>query len=286
MPPPPIDCPDCKKPADYWRVHCRCGYFLGFPNRRQAEAERPQLEARYEGARQDAGSRGVGHLLTMLESLSDQCLPVINMSFAACDDILRPGKYRNYDQRIDSGERDPAGAADHGDREIVGNRLFPAYKQHVQYAALSPDGRGLANGYGPVAIRWHVTPEYLARRSSLIEENSYTFFSKHSLGNLNAPVPLGYRSVWEDRPKLAAAKLASRLTSATGKKDLPELLLHQGTDRYQDEFIEIAIHAEGGLDTQDVDMVTIQRSPLTSEEGHRRDIVRETCAHRGIGFVE
>jgi hypothetical protein len=281
-----INCPDCKKPVDYWRVHCRCGYFLGFPNRRQAEAERTELMTRYEAAHADAAARRVSTLLAGLERLADQSLPVINMSFAACDDIVRPGKYRNYDQRVESGERDPASALDHGDREIVGGRLFPTYKHNIQYAALSPNGRGLESGYGPVAVRWQVTREYLGRRSSLTEENSYTFFGKYSLGGINASVPLGYQSVWEDRAKLAAAKLASRLTSATGQNDLPGLLLHEGPSRQQDEFIEIAIYAEEGLDTQDVDMVTVQRRPATSEEGYRRDIVREACASRGISFVE
>jgi hypothetical protein len=208
------------------------------------------------------------------------------MPFAVCDDILRSGKYRNYDQRIESGEREPAGAVDHGDREIVGGRLFPAYKQHIQYAALSPNGRGLENSYGPMAMRWQVTPEYLGRRSSLIEDNSYIFFRKNSLGDLNAPVPPGYQSIWEDRAKLAAAKLAPRLTSATGQSDLLGILLHEGPNRKLDEFIEVAIYAEGGLDTEDVDRVTVQRPPATSEEGHRRDIIRETCPHRNIVFVE
>lgn len=286
MPSTSTNCPDCKKPVDYWLVHCRCGHFLGFPNRRQAESERAELNARYAVAQADAASRGAQPLLIALEQLADRSLPVINMSFAVCDDILRPGKYRNYDQRIDSGERDPASALNHGDRGIVGERLYPAYKQHIQYAALSPDGRGLEKGYGPVAMRWQVAPEYLLRRSSLIEENSYTFFGKHSLGRLSTAVPPGYQSIWEDRAKLAVAKLASRLNSGTGQAELPAFVLFQGTDRHQDEFIEIAIHAEGGLDTQDVDMVTIQRPPSGPEDGHRRDIIREMCAHRGIDFVE
>jgi hypothetical protein len=281
-----IDCPDCHKPVAYWRVHCRCGCFLGYPNRRQAEAERADLLRRYDLARSDATARRVLPLQEKLEQLADQSLPVINMSFAACDDILRPGKYRNYDQRVKSGERDSASAVNHGDRGMVGERLFPAYKQHIQYAALSPNGRGLERSYGPVAVRWRVTPEYLERRLSLLEENSYILFNKFSLGRLGATLPPGYQAVWEDRAKLAAAKLTPRLTPATGENDLPPLLLNEGAARPADEFIEVAIYAEDGLDTQDVDTVTIQRPPSTSEEGYRRDIIRGICAARAIMFVE
>jgi hypothetical protein len=225
-------------------------------------------------------------MLIELERLAEQSLPVINMSFAACDDMLRSGKYRNYDQRVESAEREPATAVNHADRAGVGERLFPSYAKHIQYAALSPHGRGLEQSYGPVALRWQVTREYLGRRSSLIEENSYTFFGKHALGRSSTPVPTGYQSVWEDRAKLATAKLAPQITPSTAVNDLESLLLRQGSDRYHDEYIEIAIYADEGLDGHDIDMVTVERSPTTAEESHRRDIIREACALRSISYVE
>ncbi len=86
--------------------------------------------------------------------------------------------------------------------------------------------------------------------------------------------------------KLAAAKIAPRLDAATGESRLPGLLLEPGKTRNDDDFIEVAIYADGGFDTQDLDMVTVQQSPTTSEEAHRRDLVRENCADRGITFVE
>jgi hypothetical protein len=64
------------------------------------------------------------------------------------------------------------------------------------------------------------------------------------------------------------------------------LLLRQGPDRYQDEFIEIAIYADDGLDEQDVDMIAIQRAPASPDEVYRRDIIREACVLRGISVVE
>jgi hypothetical protein len=127
MPTHPIKCPDCGDSAGYWQVQCRCGHFLGFPNRREADGERAELEKRHSAALTDSQRRGLEPLLAKLEALADQSWPVIAMSFAACDDIMRSGKYRNYDQRIASGERDPASAQDHSDRKMVGARLFPMY---------------------------------------------------------------------------------------------------------------------------------------------------------------
>ncbi len=240
---------------------------------------------RHAVARDDCRSRGVAPLLTKSEDLAEISRPVIAMPFAVCDDILRPDKYRNYHKRVESGERVPAGSGDHADRDMVGARLFPKYHHHIHYGALSPDGRGLPS-YGPVAVRWEVTPTYLGRRASLLETNSFTFFDHHSLGLRGATIPPGYRAIWEDRAKLAAAKIAPRLTPATGESTLSSLLLGPGETRIDDDYIEVAIYADDGLDTDDVSMVTVQRSANTPEEVHRRELVQEICTRRGITFVE
>jgi len=240
---------------------------------------------RYVAARNDAQQRGVGLLLDKLEVLTEQARPVIAMAFSACDDILRPGRYRNYDQRVESGERDPAIASDHADREKVGATLFKMHSDHIVYAVLSPSERGLAS-YGPVAVRWEVTAAYIGRRASLLESNSYTFFNQHGLGALGAAVPPGYRAIWQDRAQLVAAKLAARLTTTTSESTLPSMMMHTGSKREDDDFVEVAIYADRGLDTQDVTAVALQRTPTTAEELHRRDLIREICVARGIAFTE
>jgi hypothetical protein len=285
MPTQTVACPDCGKPVDYWRDRCRCGCFIGFPNRRQADADRPELMQRYDAARAEARTRGVEPLLGKLEALADQSLPVIAMSFAACDDILRAKKYRNYEWRTASEEQEPAGPSDHADRMKVGAPLYPMYQQHIHYAALSPDGRGLTS-YGAVAMRWRVTPSYLGRRASLLEEDSYKFYDRHSLGGRGATVPAGYRAVWEDRARLAAAKLVARLTAAIGENALPGLLMQAGPTHVENEFIELAIYTQEGLDILDVDRVTVLRAAATPEEHDRQDLIRGACATRGIVLVE
>jgi hypothetical protein len=287
MLPNPANCPepDCNEPIKYWQVHCRCGHFLGYPNYREALAERDELMRRYVAARDDAEQRGAGLLLDKLEVLAEQSRPVIAIAFSACDDILRPGKYRNYDQRVESGEREPAVASDHADREKVGATLFNVYSRQIVYAALSPSERGLLS-YGPVAVRWEVTAAYIGRRASLLENNSYTFFNQHGLGALGATVPPGYRATWQDRVQLVAAKLAARLTPTTSESTLASMIMRAGNKREDDDFVEVAIYADGGLDTRDVTAVTLHRAPTTGEEFHRRDLIREICVARGIAFTE
>ena len=279
---PPIICPDpeCGETVEYWNVHCRCGQFLGFPNQRAAAAERVELEKLYDASRLDAEARKVALLLGKLEELAERCLPVIAMSFEACDDILRPGKYRNYHQRVDSGERDPASAQNHSDREMVGARLFPMYHQHIHYAALSPDGRGLES-YGPIAVCWSVTAAYLGRRISVLDENSFILYERFGLGRLGATLPPGHQAVWDDRAKLVAAKLAEHLTPATKEANLPRMLLPAGKTRKDDIFFEIVLYADTGIDTVDVSRVTVQSATKTDGERTRLELVRAMCAARG-----
>jgi hypothetical protein len=52
------------------------------------------------------------------------------------------------------------------------------------------------------------------------------------------------------------AKLAPRLTTATAESSLVGLLMHAGATRKDDEFVEIFVYEDKGLDTRDVDMVT------------------------------
>jgi hypothetical protein len=281
----PDKCPDCHEPIPYFASHCRCGTFIGFPNRRAAEAEHAELAQRSADAITDATRRGASALLAELNRQVEQSLPVIAMYFEACDDILRDRKYLNYHKQVEFGMRPPATIVNHGDRAMVGERLFPNYSAHIQYAALSPSGAGLAT-YGPVAVRWLVTPTYLGRRISLLEENSFTFFEKHGLGTLHVPVPPGWRATWEDRSILASAKIGSRLTSATAADDIADMVLHIGATRQDDNFIEVHIYDEKGLDRKDVDRVTCQKAPATPEEHFRWDLIKEICASLRINIVE
>lgn len=279
-------CPECGHQIDYWRPHCsRCGHLIGYPNRRTAEAERNQLWDRYKAAREDAERRGIRPLLDKLEDLAGRSLPVIGMDFRACDDILRADKYRNYHQRVASGERDPASEQDHADRVMVGERLFPMYGQHIAYAALSPDGRGLQN-YGPVAVRWQVTPTYLGRRASLLEENSFIFYDSHHLGDRGAKCRRGIGQYGTTVRNWLPRSSRRVLTPRQARTTYPSFSCSRAARARRTNSSKIFIYAEEGLDTQDVDMVTFQRAAKDNKELKASELIREICAERGIELVE
>ena len=282
-----MKCVDCGETVEYWQSHCKCGTLQGYPNRRKANEERTQLEQRYRSVQADAVKRGVDHHESKVHDIASRSRPVIAMGLDACDDILRSNKYHNYQQRVAFRQRSPATWDNHADREMVGEKLYPVFNRHLVYAALSPDGRGLSS-YGAVAMRWQVRSFYIDRRASLMEDNSFTFFDQHKLGERGAKVPEGYQSVWEDRAMLAAIKLLPRLTVATPESSLEQLMMVAGTSKDVDDFIEIVIYAEDGLDTADVDRVTLLQRPATEDEILRWELVKESCRKRfpAIAIVE
>lgn len=203
------------------------------------------------------------------------------MPCEAADDLLRGAKYQNYHFQVEVGRKRIASELNHGVRLMVNQRIYPAYGLALHYAVLSPDGRGLGN-YGEVAVTWDVTPSYLGRRSTLLEENEFAFFERHGLGELDAVVPPGFRAAWTDRSMLAVAKLEPELTAATALADLSDMLLAEGTDRRQDRFIEVVVYGNQGIDGQDIRSVKLMKPIMDQQRQERWQIVIETCALRGI----
>ena len=281
---PMSTCPTCGSPVDPSDIICRNSHFVGYPNHRAALAEQAALQVRYIRARNDCKTRGVDTLLDALEKVAERSLPVIAMSFEACDSVFRSRKYLNYHQSVNANLRHPAQPVNHADRVSVGARLFASYDQHIAYGALSPNGRGLAS-YGKVMVSWRVTEDYLGKRISLLEENSYRFYERHGLGHLGATPPKGYRATWDERAKLIGAKRGPHLTVSTGTAELDALVLRSGGTRGGDEFVEVTIYADKGLDTLDVDRVLVQVAPSTPEEHRRWEILQQSCRARGVDYA-
>jgi len=118
-------------------------------------------------------------------------------------------------------------------REIADTVLFPHYKEHIRFAALSLDGVGLST-FGSCSIE--LRDEMIGHRASVFDENSVLFIKRHGV-----KVPKGYRAIWSERDKLCTAKLATRVDSATTPNQYSGLLLTQGASPEAHEFVEVHI---------------------------------------------
>jgi hypothetical protein len=130
-------------------------------------------------------------------------------------------------------------------------------KKEIHFAALSPDEEGLSN-YGECSLTLRVS--LIAHRTSVFEENMLVFF-KTKCDNYwrTERLPVGYRSDWPNRAKLAVAKLAPRIGATTPEDDFAGLLLSRGTTVADDQFIEL--HVFGMMTIRTLEKVVLNKSP-------------------------
>jgi hypothetical protein len=110
----------------------------------------------------------------------------------------------------------------------------------------------------------------IQHRATIFEENSTLWMKRHDIKMAEADnLPRGYRSTWNERHKLAIAKLAGGMSSATRDTDFPSILLKQGGSSDVDEFIEV--HVYGPLTIRSFERVTL---PVGSTRAKR--VIRQS----------
>lgn len=133
-------------------------------------------------------------------------------------------------------------------RLAVDSTFFPYYHANINFGALSLDGQGPAS-YGECSLVFR--EEAISHRTTVFEENTLVFCENHKIPVGQQP-PAGYRAVWENRHRVAAAKLYGEIDDRTETDEFPAILLKQkgGTDT--DEFIEAHIYGK-------LDMMAVER---------------------------
>jgi len=222
-------CPHCGRWAKYWNVI----------NADTAD-ERTALQDRYDAAKADALARGAAEALEDFQTAVANSKAVLARSVAEVQRLANTGQiYATYYQLIEAGLRLPDNDEWNRAREITDTVLFPHYKEHIRFAALSLDGVGLST-FGSCSIE--LKDEMISHRASVFDENSVLFMERHGVKVSRKPnVPKGYRAIWGERDKLCTAKLATRVDSATTPNQYSGLLLTQGASPEAHEFVEVHI---------------------------------------------
>jgi hypothetical protein len=254
-------CSNCKNPISETDDRCpKCGADVGFPNVRAAAAELPDLNKRYEAVVASARKQGKHDVLNKFEERMKTTSAVISVKLGFLHFFVANDKqlYTTYQLGVRAQTRKAAAAEDDRYRLAVEGMLFGSYGDRIRYAALSLDGRGPS--YGDYSFRLEEIA--VKNRASLLEENSYDFVERHNVKK--GRIPPGYRSVWQERHKLAVAKLAAQVSSTTIKEDYPQLLLPAAIDRSSDEFVEV--HIFGPIDISAIESVWGKSKPRTKPD--------------------
>ena len=242
-------CPHCARPALYGNVFAA-----------QDSAEMAALQHRYEKAKLAAQSRGAETLRAVegFEAEVSNSRAVIARSVAEFQRLSTSDNegYATYYDLIEAEVRFPSGNKWDNLRPVADEALFPHYKNKVRFAALSLDGAGLP-GFGECFLV--LRTGMIAHRTSVFEENSLLFFSKHFKPGINetARLPHGYRATWERRAALCVAKLADRIDGATPPGAYSGLLLRPGSASEDDDFVEV--HVWGPMTIRTVERVIFNK---------------------------
>ena len=137
-------------------------------------------------------------------------------------------------------------------RRSVDSTLFPHYEEHIRFAALSLDGKGLTD-YGSCCLV--LKDSSIANRATVFEENSFTFCQKFRVV-VGEKIPAGYRATWSNRYNLAVAKLGNELTATTSESDFPKYLLGKNSKDGSD-FIEV--HIFGPIHRRAIDCLIVTK---------------------------
>jgi len=218
---------------------------------RAAQDEQQELDRRYGDALAQAGARGADQAALQFGAAVQSSKAVIARPLrdverlASSDRELYPTFYGLTEGEVRSSFGDRWDIL----RRVADAALFPGYQQHIRFAALSLDGDGL-DEFGECFLV--LREDMIAHRASGFEDNSASFVERH-----HHPVLEGFRSTWEERPKLCVAKLAKDLQPGMLESEFPAILLRQKSGSQESGFVEV--HIYGPISVHAVDKVILRK---------------------------
>jgi hypothetical protein len=241
----------------------------------ETDAQRRALERRYRSALSVAAKRGTLEAVTAFEDAAGQSKAVMARPFPDLHRITSSDQqlFTTYYKLLDAEVQLPPGDKWDQLRRMADEALFPGYRDHIRFAALSLDGRGLPH-YGEVFFV--LREDMIAHRASVYEENTAVSLKKQRY----EPRP-GLRAIWNDRAKLCVAKTAAEIEAGTPAGEFPDLLLRQGATPDEDRFVEV--HIWGPMTIRTVQKIGI--SPTFRRHAFRKEI-RDRAKRHGIEVVE
>lgn len=251
-------CPHCAWPGRYPNVIMT-----------QSEDEREALEARYQSALEQARMEGVIDAVISFETaVKEQSKAVINRPFSAVSEWLKSDvqPYSTYYMLVNAKVRFPDNPKWDRWRNMTDRLVFlsPTVFEQIRFAALTLDGKGIDH-YGECSFVFKSA--MIEHRATVFEENSVVFCKDRKIDPWSEEdnlIPKGYRTVWQDRHKLAVAKLASQITANTQNKDFADVLLHNGEDSLKDRFIEV--HIFGSITQKTIESVRVKSAKRGSQK--------------------
>lgn len=240
-------CPSCNKEQSQINlIDCEyCGQDLGAPNVNMVstETELTALQRRYEDATEYAITADTVDQLKNFENFFNSNINcIINLSLTVLEAwIIQAGAYKTYQRAVEDKLRTIAIPSNDQKRTVIDSVIYGTHGKDMIYAALSLNHQGLTS-YGNCGVI--LDEKAIKSRATTLEENSYTFIKTHNLNLEKLEIPPGYRSNWQNKLKLAVAKLHNKINQDSNEKDFCEMILFSDGKRNSEDFIEVHVYKE------------------------------------------
>lgn len=235
-------CGKCTAEVPLNRRECAiCNTDAGFPNVRVARREREAeaLTARYNNAMVSARARSVLPELLAFEAAVGASKAVMNRSLGALSNWLNgPTElFLTFHNQVKHLGRVPNETEWDQQREAAEAAVNPYCYQELSFAALTLDGQGMLY-YGPYSVT--LKSITIEDRASVFEQNPFYFNRVHHVVAGQSP-PLGYRSPWAERGRLAVAKLQADIVPGCTSAQFPDILMAPRRSESDCDFVEVHI---------------------------------------------
>lgn len=275
-----MKCTDCSFDIPKHLKSCaECGKWYGHQNIRaaQEETETSALSERYASAFTSSEARGCKDKLLEFEKHLNRSKAVMCRSLSDLQYLLAgpENTYSSHLRGVSAKIKTPQDEGYDQSRDSFERILFPNYADEIIYAALSLDGKG-PEAYGDAHLE--LKDSLISKRTSVFDENVLNFAKKHKMQAGDNP-PAGYRASWNDRGKLAVAKLHSKIDENTPIEDFSHILLLDDGTTDGVELIEA--HINGTISSKTIEKVHLKQ-PVARDDRLMWKIVEEKLSNNGI----
>lgn len=158
-------------------------------------------------------------------------------------------------------------------RGAAESAINPYYYQDLNFAALMLDGSGMFY-YGPysVTLKTHTIDD----RASVFEQNPFYFCKTHHVVAGQAPPP-GYRASWNERGRLAVAKLQPKVSLGCNFADI---VMEPRRGASDCDFVEV--HIFGAIHRQGIKRIVGPEPAKRADRAVWKQIVRKA---RELGVI-
>lgn len=235
---------ECGKEFPAHALQCQYCYRPKFANVNLAGLPEAQtaLDKRYQDALQESKKSGTFDKVKAFEAhVQSNGKAVINLDVKILEEIIRGKNYVNY-HKVKS-MYPSKDFEEEGRRIMIDSRFFGNFAEKIVFAALSTDGQGI-HAYGNCTIT--IEEAAITHRTSLLEEDSFRFFEKleQKGKKIEYQGAQGFIATWDEKHKLAVAKLANKIDNKDTLTTFSEKLVAEKSSKDLAQFIELHIFGD------------------------------------------